>query len=123
MEGCVDLGYPALHQPGVEPAILRSLVRRPNHYTIEPRADDRRFAVATDLDDAAGVPYIVLDSRTEPQRCNVRYLLCNYNSATVFMTLKVFSVCDVSIVKLGSYSENLNHRRHHGHRNTITLDR
>jgi len=33
MEGLVDLGYPAMHQPGVELAIFRSLVRRPNHYT------------------------------------------------------------------------------------------
>jgi len=36
MEGWVDLGYPALHQLGVELAIFRSLVWRPNHYTTEP---------------------------------------------------------------------------------------
>ena len=36
MEGWVDLGYPAMHQPGVELAIFRSVVRRPNHYTTEP---------------------------------------------------------------------------------------
>jgi len=36
MEGWVDLGYPAMHRPGVELAIFRSLVRRPNHYTTEP---------------------------------------------------------------------------------------
>jgi len=36
MEGRVDLGYPAMHRPGVELAIFRSLVRRPNHYTTEP---------------------------------------------------------------------------------------
>jgi len=29
MEGWVDLGYPAEHRPGVEPAISRSQVRRP----------------------------------------------------------------------------------------------
>jgi len=29
MEGWVDLGYPAMHRPGVEPAIFQSLVRRP----------------------------------------------------------------------------------------------
>ena len=29
MEGRVDLGYPAMHRPGVELAICRSLVRRP----------------------------------------------------------------------------------------------
>jgi len=33
MEGWVDLGYPAMHRPGVEPAISRSQVQRPNHYT------------------------------------------------------------------------------------------
>ena len=32
MEGC----YPAMHRPGVELAISRSQVRRPNHYTTEP---------------------------------------------------------------------------------------
>jgi len=36
MEGCVNLGYPAMHRPGVELAIFRSLVRRHNHYTTEP---------------------------------------------------------------------------------------
>jgi len=36
MEGWVDLGYPAMHRPGVELAIFRSRVRRPNHYTTEP---------------------------------------------------------------------------------------
>jgi len=36
MEGWVDLGYPAMHRPGVELAISRSQVRRPNHYTTEP---------------------------------------------------------------------------------------
>jgi len=30
MEGWVHLGYPAMHQPGVEPVIFRSLVRRPS---------------------------------------------------------------------------------------------
>ena len=35
MEGWVDLGYPAMHQPGVELATSRSQVRRPNHYTTE----------------------------------------------------------------------------------------
>ena len=29
MEGWVDLGYPAVHRPGTELAISRSLVRRP----------------------------------------------------------------------------------------------
>ena len=29
MEGWVDLGYPAMHRPGIELAISRSLVRRP----------------------------------------------------------------------------------------------
>jgi len=29
MEGCVDLGYPAMHRPGVELATSRSQVRRP----------------------------------------------------------------------------------------------
>jgi len=33
MEGWVDLGYPAMHRPEVEPAISRSQVQRPNHYT------------------------------------------------------------------------------------------
>jgi len=37
MEGWVDLGYPAVHRPGVKPAISRSQVRRPNHYTTEPQ--------------------------------------------------------------------------------------
>jgi len=37
MEGRVDLGYPAMNRPGVELATSRSLVRRPNHYTTEPR--------------------------------------------------------------------------------------
>jgi len=36
MEGWVDLGYPVTHRPGVELAISRSQVRRPNHYTTEP---------------------------------------------------------------------------------------
>ena len=36
MEGWVDLGYPAMHRPGVELAIFRSRVRRPNDYTAEP---------------------------------------------------------------------------------------
>ena len=31
-----DPGYPAVHRPGVEPAISRSQVRRPNQYTTEP---------------------------------------------------------------------------------------
>ena len=35
MEGWVGLGYPAMHRPGVELAISRSQVRRPNHYTTE----------------------------------------------------------------------------------------
>jgi len=35
MEGWVDLGYLAMHRPGVELAIFRSLVQRPNHYTTE----------------------------------------------------------------------------------------
>ena len=35
MEGWVDLGYPTTHRPGVELAISRSHVRRPNHYTTE----------------------------------------------------------------------------------------
>jgi len=35
MEGWVDLGYPAMQQPGVELATFRSRVRRPNHYTTE----------------------------------------------------------------------------------------
>ena len=38
MDGWVDLGYPAMHRPGVELAISRSHVRRPNHYTTEPNA-------------------------------------------------------------------------------------
>ena len=29
MEGWVDLGYPAMHQPGIEPVISRSQVQRP----------------------------------------------------------------------------------------------
>ena len=33
MEGWVNLGYSAMHWPGVELTIFRSLVRRPNHYT------------------------------------------------------------------------------------------
>jgi len=36
MEGWVDLGHPAMHRPGVEPAVSRSQVQRPNHYTTEP---------------------------------------------------------------------------------------
>jgi len=36
MEGWVDLGYPAMHRPGVELAISRSQVRHANHYTTEP---------------------------------------------------------------------------------------
>jgi len=37
MEGWVDLGYPAMHRPGVvEPAISWSQVERPNHYTCTP---------------------------------------------------------------------------------------
>jgi len=35
MEGWVDLGYPAVHWPGLELATSRSHVRRPNHYTTE----------------------------------------------------------------------------------------
>ena len=35
MEGWVDLGYPSMHRPGVELAIFRSRVRRPNQYTTE----------------------------------------------------------------------------------------
>jgi len=38
MEGWVDLGYPAMHQPGVELAIFRSWVWQRNHYTTEPLA-------------------------------------------------------------------------------------
>jgi len=37
MEGWVDLGYPAMHRPGVEPVISRSQVQRPNHYTNRTR--------------------------------------------------------------------------------------
>jgi len=36
MEGWVDLGFAVMHRPGVELAISRSQVRRPNHYTTEP---------------------------------------------------------------------------------------
>jgi len=36
MAGWVDLGYPVMHQPGVELVIFRSLVQLPNHYTTEP---------------------------------------------------------------------------------------
>jgi len=36
MEGWVDLGYPVMHQPGVELVISRSQVRCPNHYSVEP---------------------------------------------------------------------------------------
>jgi len=36
MEGWVHLGHPVMHWPGVELAISRSQVRRPNHYTTEP---------------------------------------------------------------------------------------
>jgi len=36
MEGWDDIGYPAMHRPGVELAIFRSRVRRFNHYTAEP---------------------------------------------------------------------------------------
>jgi len=36
MEGWVDLSYPAMHRPGVELAISRSQVRRPNHNPTEP---------------------------------------------------------------------------------------
>jgi len=36
MEGWVDLGYPAMHPPGVKLAISQSQVRRPNHYTTDP---------------------------------------------------------------------------------------
>ena len=39
MEGWVDIGYPAMHRPGVEPAIFPSLVRRPNYYTTEHLID------------------------------------------------------------------------------------
>jgi len=35
MEGRVDLGYPAMHEPGVELTTSRSQVRRPNHYITE----------------------------------------------------------------------------------------
>jgi len=35
MEGWVDLGYPAMHRLGVEPAISRSQVQSPNHYATE----------------------------------------------------------------------------------------
>ena len=35
MEYWVDLGYPAMHRPGVELATSRSQVRRPNRYTTE----------------------------------------------------------------------------------------
>jgi len=35
MEGSVDLGYPAMHRPGIELATSWSQVRRPNHYTTE----------------------------------------------------------------------------------------
>ena len=37
MEGSVDLGYQEMRRPGNELAISRSQVRRPNHYTAEPR--------------------------------------------------------------------------------------
>ena len=36
MEGWVDLGYPAMHWPGVELMTSQSQVRHPNHYTTEP---------------------------------------------------------------------------------------
>jgi len=39
MEGWDVLDYPAMHQPGTKPAISRSQVWRPNHYTTEPRHD------------------------------------------------------------------------------------
>jgi len=35
MEGWVDLGFPAMHRPGVEPAISRPQVQRPNYYTAD----------------------------------------------------------------------------------------
>jgi len=34
MEGCIDLAYPAMHRPGIELAISRSRVQRPNVLTI-----------------------------------------------------------------------------------------
>jgi len=43
MEGWVDLGYPAMHRPGVELATSRSQVRRPNHYTTEPEKVTRQL--------------------------------------------------------------------------------
>jgi len=36
MEGWVDLGYPVMHQSGVELAISRSRVQRHNHYATKP---------------------------------------------------------------------------------------
>ena len=39
MEGWVDLGYLAMHHPGVELAVSRSQVWRPNYYTTEPPYD------------------------------------------------------------------------------------
>jgi len=37
MEGWIDLGYPAVHQPRFELAGSRSQVRYPNHYSTERR--------------------------------------------------------------------------------------
>jgi len=48
IEGWVDLGYLAMHRPGIELAISRSQVRRPNHYTTELTND-------VDVDDVAGL--------------------------------------------------------------------
>ena len=36
MEGWVDLGYPAMHRPGVELAIFSITSLTPYHYTTEP---------------------------------------------------------------------------------------
>jgi len=72
MEGWVDLGYPALHRPGVKLAISRSQVQRPNHYTAEQPITHYHHCLRHHAD--------------RRHYCHIWLLLCH--SPTVATTLK-----------------------------------
>ena len=53
MEGWVDLGYSAMHWPGIEPGISRSQVQRSNHYTNRATRELVRRLLVTVLEKAS----------------------------------------------------------------------
>jgi len=55
MEGWVDLGYPAMHRPGVELAIFRSLVQRPTT-TPPSQPDSQNVNLSRDKSASCWIP-------------------------------------------------------------------